>query len=138
MHAHTKTTEKSTSLPVISPSVSSHCWSWKWQQIPQWISVLWKWWDVQQSVKGSFLPKVLILHFVFYVNWHPNIHTSLPVCFALHKRRGKKTTRETQDWRTKTAFCHEIWSVTEHRASGRNNFTWRFGVPLESVLLFPH
>lgn len=120
------------------PSVSSHCWSWKWQQISQWMAVLWKWWEVKQSVKGSFLPKVLILHFGFYVIWHLDTHTSLPVCFALHKRRTKKTTGETQEWKTSTAFCHEVWSVTQHRESGRNDFIWRFIVPLESVLLFLH
>lgn len=116
------------------PSVSSHCWSWLSQQT----AVLWKRWEVKQTVKGSFLPKVPILHFGFYVNWHLNIHTSLPVCFALHKRRGKKPTRETQKWRTSAAFYHEIWSAAQHSASGRNDSIWRFDVPLESVLLFPH
>lgn len=79
------------------PSVSSHCWSWLSQQT----AVLWKRWEVKQTVKGSFLPKVLILHFGFYVNWHLNIHTSLPVCFALHKRRGEKTHKRNTEVKDK-------------------------------------
>lgn len=46
-------------------SISSHWWSWKWHQVLQWMAVLWKWWDVKQSVKRSFLPKVIIFFFFF-------------------------------------------------------------------------
>lgn len=73
-------------------SISSHCWSCKWQRVWQWMAVLWKWWDVKQSVKGNFLPKVLILHIGVFL-WNDiqiYTHTSLPVWFVLHKRRGKK------------------------------------------------
>lgn len=93
------------------PSVSSHCWSCKWQQISQWKAVLWKRWEVKSPVKGCFLPKVLILHFVFYVNWHLNTHTSLPVCFALHEQEGKKKQNHKRNTGVRDKYSIIPWNL---------------------------